>query len=425
MFLSVCFAFFFIRLLELAAGKSGFTIRKEINMKRLSCGIACAVFVISHIVLLSATGSADADILTFQNGIDGYDGTRDSGIRWGLNLGFAARETGIIGDIGTYEFRSTNLGGATKIEVANLFHSTRDYIPNRPELGITGPIYRYGRMFLKFNDIIGTGPGQVSPDLTITRATLELYNTEDFGSAAAVDNNILTDDPNDLEDPKLSGGAIAIYPVRVPIVFGKDVGVAGKNRVTGDEYKRSKQSWSVRCSEGGQTYPEDPVAASWICGPRDINDIHQGAEDPNHPIHTSHATRREGAVGPPELDWSHPGSVVALQDATEGTKSFDVTRLVQDGIFDSYGVYLTSLMAPTTGFHHSVPNFWTGEAGGDPSSFFIPTRDENYGNTYRTSAHPDIGSRPKLIVEFVPEPATSGLLGLGALALLYRRRYQG
>ena len=120
------------------------------------------------------------------------------------------------------------------------------------------------------------------------------------------------------------------------------------------------------------------------------------------------------AAGANEIDSSHAGAITVAQNADEGFKDFDVTGLVD--FITGNGVYITAL-SPTGA---------------------LPTLDLNYGNAYRSSEFgdaydkdenlisaataADIVTRPMLIIELVPEPATAALVSIGGLALLRRRR---
>ncbi len=106
--------------------------------------------------------------------------------------------------------------------------------------------------------------------------------------------------------------------------------------------------------------------------------------------------------GTEEYDSSHPAAVDIFQNADPGIKSFDVTGLID--FITGDGVFVTAISPD-------------GE---------LPTLDINYGQAYRSSEFgstaADIATRPKLIIDFIPEPTTLGLIGMGGLALLRRSR---
>ena len=96
------------------------------------------------------------------------------------------------------------------------------------------------------------------------------------------------------------------------------------------------------------------------------------------------------------------GAIEIDQDISEGFKSFDVTNLMD--FVGGNGLYFIGLSPPNE----------------------LPTLDINYGQAYRSSEFgstaAEISTRPMLVVEFIPEPATFAIIGLGGLALLRRNK---
>ncbi len=340
-------------------------------------------------LLLAAASLTSADISTFQQGADGYDRAQDTSIRWSFTTNFGDTptiESDHGGDQGAYESWSTNGGGSTILEAGNFYQRFLGTVSAGLFSVEAGPTYRYSRTIIRFRDVFGTGPNQVPVGAPINSATLVLHNTFDLGSEDSAGLAVLPDTlpgeggvilDNPKADPKLNAGNMAIYPMLVPINYGTDDGTATKGRVTAMEKRRGKEPWSRDCRDARSSAPNDPFVNAFTCGPAD------GVE----------------------YDSSHPGSVEFFQDATPGAKNFDVTGLL-DAISGD-GVFITALNPP-------------GE---------LATLDLNYGQAYHSSefggggASPeDIATRPLLIVDFVPEPTTLGLIAFGSLAILRRRR---
>jgi len=98
-------------------------------------------YLLAGVFMTLSPKSARADEITFQNGTEGYEGTRDVSLR---------------GEPDT--LRLNNYGGAPVLEVEGV-----------PSDGIR-------RMSLiRFDDIVGTAPHQIPPGSKINSATLELY----------------------------------------------------------------------------------------------------------------------------------------------------------------------------------------------------------------------------------------------------------
>lgn len=351
---------------------------------------------------------ADTSSYSFQQGSNGYSRAQDTSIRWayGTNFGTTAEgqvEAGHKGDPGAYEMWSTGAGRTSVLEVGQFFQSVLGGVGGGVYSLEAGPAYRYSRMYIRFRDVFGTGAGQVPTGIPVASATLRLYNTEDLGAEGSAGGAFLGETvsgpdgvtlDNVYGEPKLNAGTIAVYPSLIPITFGFDDGTAKKGRVTAKERRRGKQSWAQgQCSTS--LLANDPVAMAIYCGPADFD----------NPLI---------AAGANEIDSSHAGAITVAQNADEGFKDFDVTGLVD--FITGNGVYITAL-SPTGA---------------------LPTLDLNYGNAYRSSEFgdaydkdenlisaataADIATRPMLIIELVPEPATAALVSIGGLALLRRRR---
>ncbi len=340
-------------------------------------------------LVLAVTGAATADVRTFQQDADGYDRAQDTSIRWSLTTNFG--DTPTIehehgGDQGAYEMWSTGGGGSTILEAGNFFQRVTGTVSAGLFSLEAGPTYRYSRTIIRFRDVFGTGANQVPADAPITKATLQLYNTYDLGSAKSAGGAVLPDTlpgeggimlDNPTADPKLNAGNMGIYPMLVPVVFGNDDGTATKGRVTAKEKRRGKEPWSQVCIDARNFAPNDPFVNAFTCGPAD------GVE----------------------YDSQHPGAVEVTQNADPGTKTFDVTGLINE--IAENGIFITALNPE-------------GE---------LATLDINYGQAYHSSEYggdnaspDDIATRPMLIIDFVPEPTTVGLITIGSLAILCRRR---
>ncbi len=168
---------------------------------------------------------AIGEIAIFQHGANGYERGRDSVIRVALEQPIADR--------GSYEHWSTNGGSSAVLEVGH-FYQNQVGFNDKP-----GPIFRYGKMLLRFARVYGTAAGQIAPDTPVTQATLTLYNQEDLGSIVASTGN--PDNRATTKDPIVSGGQIRISPLLRSINFGTSDGLASIGEVTArnvDEAKR-------------------------------------------------------------------------------------------------------------------------------------------------------------------------------------------
>tara|TARA_Y100000588_G_C14233412_1_gene916229 strand:+ start:195 stop:1607 length:1413 start_codon:yes stop_codon:yes gene_type:complete len=348
-----------------------------------------------------AVPSVHAEILTFQQGVSGYGGSRDTSIRWAFEANYfmtpnadgtfaAINSEGPHASVGAYEYLSTNGGVSSVLEVGQFFNKPIGFA------GRAGPIYRFSRMAIRFRDLIGTSSGQVPPDATITNATLKLYNTYDLGAAGASSGS--PDDPGFAKEPQLNQGLIQLSPMLVPIVWGTSDGAASKGESTGRARRRGRGHWWSRGETCGYPdTPDDPFIAETSCGPVPAGS--PPATDPggcygvgclgygNSGIGTTlwgrHWVIADGFEG--DYDPTDLAAVEVFQDAAEGFKEFDVTPLVIDGRISQLGVYLTAL-------------------GNEPA-----TLEKNFGQAYRSSefggANPspeDLATRPILVVEFEP-----------------------
>ena len=142
--------------------------------------------------------------------------------------------------------------------------------------------------------------------------------------------------------------------------------------MTGREKKRGKADWEEGCTTGA-----------------DSNGV--ALNDPYGPINSC------GPMGGSESDYSRGSSFA--QAAVAGAVNIDVTSILSD--LENYGILL---------------NLDT--SGGD-----VPvTFENNNGAAYFSNEAGDAQVRPLLTVDYVPEPATLGLLAIGGLTMLRRRR---
>ena len=359
------------------------------------------------VLILLVAVSARADTYMFQQGANGYERAQDASIRWAYTTNFGDSATVDLdhsGDPGAYEMWSTGAGRTSVLEVGHFFQSTVGGFVSGVRTVEAGPVYRYSRMYIRFRDVFGTGAGQVPPGVGVASATLKLYNTEDLGSAGSAGGAVLPETvlgvdnvnlSNPHNAPKLNAGTISVYPSLIPISYGFDDGTSGKGKVTGKERRRGKQQWAQGQCCNAAHEKNDPVAMAFQLGPADVGNprILPGEE---------------------EIDSTHPGAIDVFQDATEEFKDFDVLGLLD--FLTGDGVFITSL---------------------SPDGY-LPTQDLNYGNAYRSSefgavydsdgnlvsvaSAADIATRPMLVIELVPEPATAALVSFGGLVLLRRRR---
>ncbi len=279
-------------------------------------------FIIMVIIMLSAP--AMGDIAIFQHGGNGYERGRDSAIRVALEQPIADR--------GSYEHWSTNGGSSTVLEVGH-FYQNQVGFNDKP-----GPIFRYGKMLLRFARVYGTAAGQIAPDTPVTQATLTLHNQEDLGSIVASTGN--PDNRATTKNPIVSGGQIRISPLLRSINFGTSDGLVSIGEVTAMERRRGKEDWAQGCPATGNMY-----ALINICGPADA------------------------------VDHDESASITYTQPAEEGLIDIDVTSILD--ALTGYGVLLNVIH--------------------DPNNPILPGPDgPNHGAAYRSSEHANIDYRPKL-----------------------------
>ncbi len=333
------------------------------------------------VTALAITGSVSAETITFQQGTDGYERAQDTSIRWGFttNTGDTPDyDHNHGGDPGAYEMWRTNGGRSSILEVGNFYHADLGGLGEGRASFEAGPIYRYSRMFIRFRDVLGTGPGQVSPDADIASATLRLYNTYDLGAEKAAGGAFRGDTvtlvhsgdvhefdyPNMVAEPKLNAGRVVVYPLLVGLTYGFHDGAAAKGKVTAFQKRLLKTDWAM-----GDTCPlqkvarNDPFGMAFACGPIDQE----------------------------EYDASHPGVLDVFQDATEGFKDFDVTKMID--VVTGHGLYLTALTP-----EGELPTMDINYANAYHSSEFGNIYD-NDGNLVSSASGEDIATRPMLVIE--------------------------
>ena len=364
-------------------------------------GLLNALILIWAAVVLFIATPVFAEILTFQQGHNGYERAQDTPIRWAYTVNYGdkpgyARDH--AADEGSFEMWSPNGGAATLLETGQFFQRALGSVGGGESTVEAGPTYRYSRFFIRFRDIFGTGANQISPDASVNSATLKLYNTEDLGAEVAAagaffgDTVILvgpggvkTREPNIVSQPKLSAATVGMYPLLVSIKYGNNDGPANKGVVTARDKRRGKEKWS---RDGFFCAPEplnDPLADATDCGPAPLGNPYLA----------------EGRQA--EYDPNHPGAIEVFQDASEGFKEFDVTGLIDS--IGGNGLYVIGISPPD----------------------LLPTMDTNYAQTYRSSEFgstpQEIATRPMLVVELgdsmIPGDANGdGLVDVADLGVL-------
>ncbi len=358
------------------------------------------------------TNPAAGDILTFQQGVNGYDRGQDTSIRWAYGVNFGdtpGYDHSHPGDPGSYELRNTNSGSSEILEVGQFYHHILGGVGGGVFSLEAGPTYRYSRMMIRFRDVFGTAEGQVPSDATIAKATLKLYNTFDLGAEGSAGNAFMGDTvggpggvtlDNLHAEPKLNGGKISVYPLLSSIKYGKSDGAAVKGETTAEWKRRGKEMWAATFNKGLWETPNDPIIAQFF-GPRDFNDPYIGHQA-GPPFD---ATVTPGVTA--DYDSSHPGAVEVFQDATEEFKVFDVTGLID--FVTGEGIFLTVLL---------------------PDESELPTMEQNFGNAYRShefggtdASADDIATRPLLVIELgdatIPGDANGdGVVDVGDLGIV-------
>ncbi len=332
-------------------------------------------FLVMVVFVLTMAAPVFSEIVSFQQGTNGYDRGQDTAIRWAYSVNFG--DTSEIdhihpGDNGAYEMRNTNGGRSAILEVGNFYQRDLGAVGGGISSPEAGPTYRYSRMMIRFRDVLGTASGQVSPDSPIKKATLKLYNTHDLGALATAGGGAYSDPtagpmgtqyPNPQAEPKLNEGKISIFPLMTPIKYGKSDGAAAKGEVTAEWKRRERELWSTIINKGLWEDKNNPLIAQFL-GPRELNDPYVG-QQVDVPYDN---TVTPGVTG--EYDASHPGAVEVFQDATEEFKEFDVTGLID--FITGDGVFLTVLI---------------------PDESELPSMARNFGNAYRSNDYGDVYNR--------------------------------
>ncbi|MBH05787.1 MAG: hypothetical protein CMJ20_05650 [Phycisphaeraceae bacterium] len=324
-------------------------------------------FLVAMVAL--ATVPAFADIATFQQGVNGYTRGLDTTIRVTNEMNNLNERGNLAsgikgGDLGAYEHHSTNGGASTKLEVGHFMQNQVGFSGN------PGPTMRYSRSMIRFRDVFGDGPGQVPTGSPINSATLTLYHTTDNGAEVSSSGNM--DNPGTAASPQLNSGQIKVVPLISAITYGTSDGLASVGEVVGSQKKRGKVDWEEGCVAG-----DGPGGAP--------------NNDPYGPINSC------GPFGGSESDFSRGSSYA--QAAVTGPIDIDVTDILGD--LESYGILL------------NLDN-----SGGNKEVTF----ENNNGAAYFSNEAADAQVRPLLTVDYVPEPATLGLLAIGGLTMLRRRR---
>lgn len=339
-------------------------------MKRFSnhaIGIAAAALAVCVVA-----NDATAAIVTFQDGLNGYDGTRDS-ILWN-------RE-----DNGRTRTQQTNYGQYGVIVAG---HSGQNQSGNHNYSARSGVI--------AFDDIIGTGAGhpQIPASATVNNATLRFHMAGQFIGAQIF--------------------APAMFQA-TPLTHAW--GAQGSNRMSADFpfFDPAPQEGTV---SAGYAFARLPYNAGDPNGPYGPGDWWGLATDQTDgPTTDALALGLQAAVAPtaPLPNYDQGGSGLfpgEIHSSTfVATVDYDVTAAVQAmlaGTIDNNGWYLNTVNWFDQQWYYSSE--W-----GDPSLY-----TGGWGEPI--AALSDTGYRPQLIVDFIPEPSTVTLLGLGILGLLTRRR---
>ncbi len=334
--------------------------------------------------LLATTVPVLGEISVFQHGVNGYQGGQDSAIRVAIEMDrFRINDDdpscnvhchdGVLGgDLGAYEHWSTNGGGSPVLEAGHFFQNQLGF------MGRPGPTYRYGKIFLRFGDVIGTGAGQIPADARIDNATLTLHHQEDLGAVVA--SSYVADNPGTAKGPVLNSGNIRVSPLLQPIAFGTSDGYYSDGEVTarfrtwrppgvisgnGMIIEGNGEHWAQGCKGSDYEFDPNPTSdADWGAIYVLDNDAF-GAID---------------YCGPADgIDHDESRAVDYYQDQVAGAQDINVTSIVRNLIGD--GVLINVVH--------------------DPDNPMLPQPNgPNWGAAYRSNEYPMHESRPQLTIEY-------------------------
>jgi len=280
-------------------------------------------------------------VFQFQDGLDGYEGTADNRL--------SGRSS--AGNQDQY-----NRGAATTFQVRNsTYNADGEYI---------GGSQNFSTSMLRFDDLFGTDPGQVDPDVEILSATLKITATSRTANTAA--------------------RTIQFGAMMKPFVEGTANGTleAGSTSMFWQYAPTSLQD-PVETIEDGTPWSDYILA-----GPDSPNNRHYGGPQGHKDFyfegdyHTSILIFEDG---------EHPGGTTTVSITEPHLFEVDITPMViawQQGDIPNYGIYL---------FHRG---------SGATNVIFASSLAE------------EEGFRPMLEIVAVPEPAAFGAMaGLGLVAL--------
>ena len=288
----------------------------------------------------------------------------------GVNGYVGTADTYLDNDSGTPGYNTANYGGFGWMRVGNL----------------TGGMEQAG--LVRFDNIMGSGPSQIPAGATIESATLRM-------TAFAVKNH-----------PGWTGN----FHYAVPMIT---------SWVEGSVPRETSYPHYAEKEEGASCGDYRHYRADGNYGPGDHWGT-SGSPNTNGPVSgqdndwSMYSVERDAlAAGTfPTVGGAYDPDAYPISDnywaALYGTRDVDydvtaVLQAVQAGTMDNEGWLLT------THYEHDHLYYFTSEYG-DP------------GVQPLTPPAGYLGYRPELIVEYVPEPATMGLLLLGVPWLIKRRR---
>jgi len=224
--------------------------------------------------------------------------------------------------------------------------------------------------------VVTTTVGDTSLFMANPGSTADWYN---YGASTALTGGIQLYKFDLSAVPALAGGVINLAELRLHNNAGNSGGAVGRI-VTHDWLEGTKDS----------DFP----------GPA-------GGASCSHPWGFNTASHRNATDGtdPPLTSWG-PGSDSRFDAAVDG----DMERASKAGTHIGYGWQVfdvTDIVAAWTQGNDPAPNY---------GFYLVP------GNYVRHSSEMGWDLQPVLFVDFVPEPATLGLLAAGVLVLLNRRR---